>query len=91
MASSDDVIDVADIDALLSDDERATRDAVRAFVERRVIPHVGDWFERGEIDDLRGLAKDLGQEIPVCVHRPEFTGPKFKPVIKIVSGKTPPG
>ena len=61
MAPVDDVIDIADIDALLSDDERATRDAVRAFVERRVIPHVGDWFERGEIDDLRGLAKDLGQ------------------------------
>lgn len=61
MASVDDVIDIAGIDALLSDDERATRDAVRAFVERRVSPHVADWFERGEIDDLRGLAKDLGQ------------------------------
>lgn len=61
MASVDDVIDIADIDTLLSDDERATRDAVRAFVERRVTPFVADWFERGEIDDLRGLAKDLGQ------------------------------
>lgn len=61
MASVDDVIDIADIDALLSGDERATRDAVRAFVERRVTPSVADWFERGEIDDLRGLAKDLGQ------------------------------
>lgn len=61
VASVDDVIDIADIDALVSDDERATRDAVRAFVERRVSPHVADWFERGEIDDLRGLAKDLGQ------------------------------
>ncbi|MGP6205033.1 acyl-CoA dehydrogenase family protein [Microbacterium sp. F2] len=57
----DDVIDIAGIDALLSDDERATRDAVRAFVERRVSPFVADWFERGEIDDLRGLANDLGQ------------------------------
>ncbi|WP_300590705.1 acyl-CoA dehydrogenase family protein, partial [Microbacterium sp.] len=57
----DDAIDIAGIDGLLSDDERATRDAVRAFVERRVSPHVADWFERGEIDDLRGLARDLGQ------------------------------
>ena len=61
MATMDDVIDIAGIDALLSDDERATRDAVRAFVERRVSPFVADWFERGEIDDLRGLANDLGQ------------------------------
>lgn len=61
VASVDDVIDIADIDALLSEDERATRDAVRAFVERRVTPFVADWFERGEFDDLRGLAKDLGQ------------------------------
>lgn len=61
MASLDAVIDIADVDALLTDDERATRDAVRDLVERRVTPYVADWFERGEIDDLRGLAKDLGQ------------------------------
>ena len=61
MASLDALIDIADVDALLTDDERATRDAVRDLVERRVTPYVADWFERGEIDDLRGLAKDLGQ------------------------------
>ena len=60
MASLHEAIDIADIDALLSDDERATRDAVREFVERRVTPSIAEWFERGEIDDLRGLAADLG-------------------------------
>ena len=37
--------DYLDIDHLLSDEERAIRDAVRAFVADRILPNVGDWFE----------------------------------------------
>ena len=39
--------DFLDIDSLLSDEERAIRDVVRAFVNDRVVPDVGDWFEQG--------------------------------------------
>jgi glutaryl-CoA dehydrogenase len=35
------------IDALLDDEEKAVRDTVRQFVRERVLPEVGDWFERG--------------------------------------------
>lgn len=53
-------MDLAGIDDLLSDEEKAIRGAVRAFLDKRVEPFVADWFERGEIDDLRGLTKELG-------------------------------
>ncbi|MBY6438560.1 acyl-CoA dehydrogenase family protein [Rhodococcus kroppenstedtii] len=53
-------LDLAGIDDLLSADEKAVRDSVRSLCERSVEPYVGDWFERGEIDDIRGLAKELG-------------------------------
>lgn len=46
------------IDSLLSDEELAIRDVVRAFVNDRVIPNVGDWFEQGTIP--RELARELG-------------------------------
>ena len=32
---------------LLSDDERAARDRVRAFVDAEIRPHIADWFDRG--------------------------------------------
>jgi glutaryl-CoA dehydrogenase len=50
--------DFLDIDSLLSDEERAIRDVVRAFVGDRVLPTVGDWFEQGTIP--RELARELG-------------------------------
>jgi glutaryl-CoA dehydrogenase len=50
--------DFLDIDSLLSDEERAIRDVVRAFVNDRVVPAVGDWFEQGTIP--RELATELG-------------------------------
>jgi glutaryl-CoA dehydrogenase len=50
--------DFLGIDALLSDEERDIRDAVRAFVAKEVTPHVGDWFEEGTIP--AGLPKQLG-------------------------------
>ncbi|MBV8065638.1 MAG: acyl-CoA dehydrogenase family protein, partial [Actinobacteria bacterium] len=45
------------IDALLDDEERAIRDTVRAFVRDRVLPDVGDWFERAVLP--RELVKEL--------------------------------
>ncbi len=42
-----DPLDYLAIDALLDDEERAIRDTVRQFVRDRVLPEVGDWFEKG--------------------------------------------
>ncbi len=55
-----DPMDLAGIDDLLSEEEKAVRGTVRAFLDKRVEPHVADWFERGEIDDVRGLTRELG-------------------------------
>ena len=38
--------DVLDLDALLSAEELATRDRVRAFVDAEIRPHIADWFDR---------------------------------------------
>jgi glutaryl-CoA dehydrogenase len=42
-----DPLDVLDLDALLSEEERMIRDAVRDYVRRRVLPDIADHFERG--------------------------------------------
>lgn len=60
MSSTNDRLDLAGLDDLFSADELAIRASVRALMERRVDPFVADWFERGEIGDLPGLARDLG-------------------------------
>ncbi|HEX9824787.1 MAG TPA: acyl-CoA dehydrogenase family protein [Actinomycetota bacterium] len=52
-------LDLLEIDALLSDEERMTRDTVRDWVRSRVLPEIGEWFERGEIPSEQ-LAKELG-------------------------------
>ncbi len=41
-------VDFYGIDELLTDEERAVRDRVRAFVDREVIPLVGPYWERAE-------------------------------------------
>jgi glutaryl-CoA dehydrogenase len=53
-------LDPAGIDDLLSADELAVRASVRQLCAERIDPYVADWFERGQIDDVRGLAKELG-------------------------------
>lgn len=45
---SADPYDLLEIDSLLSDEERATRARVRAFVDAEVRPHIADWYERAE-------------------------------------------
>jgi glutaryl-CoA dehydrogenase len=44
---------------LLDDEERAVRDTVRSFVDRRIRPHVAGWFEGGDVP-VRELAPELG-------------------------------
>jgi glutaryl-CoA dehydrogenase len=51
-------LDPLDVDALLSDEERAVRDTVRDWVKSRILPEIAEWFERGEIPS-RELAKEL--------------------------------
>jgi glutaryl-CoA dehydrogenase len=45
------------LDALLDDEEKAIRDTVRRWVRERVLPEIGDWFERGILP--RELARDV--------------------------------
>jgi glutaryl-CoA dehydrogenase len=51
--------DLLELDDQLSTEHRMVRDAVRDFVSDHVLPHVGDWFERG-VFPARELAPVLG-------------------------------
>jgi glutaryl-CoA dehydrogenase len=53
-------LDLLDTDFLLSDEERLIRDNVRAYVHKEIVPHVGDWFESGQLP-ARDLAKEFGK------------------------------
>jgi len=46
-------------DALIGEEDRDLQLAVRTFVEERIKPEIGQWFEDGEIP-ARDLAKELG-------------------------------
>jgi glutaryl-CoA dehydrogenase len=53
--------DFLDADALLTDDERAIRDTVRAFAEAELAPHVAGWYEEGTLPaDLPRRLGELG-------------------------------
>ncbi|OIV36628.1 acyl-CoA dehydrogenase [Mangrovactinospora gilvigrisea] len=52
-------LDLLDVDALLSDEEREIRRTVRAFGDRELRPHVAEWFETGRLP-ARELALALG-------------------------------
>src|SRR5437899_6269961 len=54
-----DLLDFLAIDALLSDEERAIRDTVRAWVRERILPEIAEWFEQGILP--RELAQEVGQ------------------------------
>jgi glutaryl-CoA dehydrogenase len=54
-----DPLDFLAVDALLSDEERAIRDTVRAWVRERILPEIGAWFEQGILP--RELAQEVGQ------------------------------
>ena len=56
-----DPLDPLALDGLLSEEERAIRDAVRRLVDDRVLPSIGDWFERGVFpEEIRAALADLG-------------------------------
>ena len=48
------------IDSLLSDEQLLLRDTVRRWVDERILPHIGDWFESGAFP-----AETLGPELGV--------------------------
>lgn len=54
-------LDYLDLDHLLSEEERAIRDAVREYVGDQILPGIEGWFEAGEFprEVAKGLA-DLG-------------------------------
>jgi glutaryl-CoA dehydrogenase len=54
-----DPLDFLAIDALLTDEERAIRDTVRAWVRERILPEIGEWFEQGILP--RELAQEVGR------------------------------
>lgn len=52
-------LELFDVDSLLDEEERAMRSTVRAFVERRVRPHLADWYDDASLP-VRELARELG-------------------------------
>ncbi len=52
-------LELFDIDRLLDDDERDIAATVRKFVDTRLRPNVGDWFESGSLP--KELAREFGQ------------------------------
>ncbi|MFB7292228.1 acyl-CoA dehydrogenase family protein [Actinacidiphila glaucinigra] len=55
-----DPYDPLGIDDLLDEEDRAVRDTVRGWAADRVLPHVAEWYERGELPGIRELAVELG-------------------------------
>ncbi|GAA2438579.1 acyl-CoA dehydrogenase family protein [Streptomyces macrosporus] len=63
MSSSVPPFDPADplgLDDLLTPEDLAVRDTVRSWAADRVLPHVAEWYERGELPVVRELARELG-------------------------------
>ncbi|MEU8586395.1 acyl-CoA dehydrogenase family protein [Streptomyces sp. NPDC048664] len=55
-----DPADPLGIDDLLEPEDLAIRDSVRGWAARSVLPHVAEWFEKGELPGVRELARELG-------------------------------
>ncbi|MGW8885508.1 acyl-CoA dehydrogenase family protein [Streptomyces sp. NPDC055749] len=55
-----DPADPIGIDDLLSSEDLAIRDTVRAWATDRVLPHIAEWYENGELPGIRELARELG-------------------------------
>jgi glutaryl-CoA dehydrogenase len=55
-----DPVDPLNLEALLTDEERAVRDTVRQYLDDKVEPHIAEWFENGELPALTELARDFG-------------------------------
>ncbi|GAA4804079.1 acyl-CoA dehydrogenase family protein [Tomitella cavernea] len=59
MADTRTLTELFALDSLLSADEIEIRDTVRAFGDKRIRPHIAEWFEDAHIP-ARELAKELG-------------------------------
>ena len=55
-----DPYDPLGLDDLLTPEDLAVRDTVRAWAADRVLPRVAGWYERGELPVIRELARELG-------------------------------
>ncbi|MEU8675943.1 acyl-CoA dehydrogenase family protein [Streptomyces sp. NPDC048560] len=55
-----DATDPIGIDDLLGPEDLAIRDTVRAWAADRVMPHIAEWYESGELPGIRELARELG-------------------------------
>ncbi|MFE7460166.1 acyl-CoA dehydrogenase family protein [Streptomyces sp. NPDC057554] len=55
-----DAADPLGIDDLLGPDDLAIRDTVRTWAADRVLPHIAEWYEKGELPGVRELARELG-------------------------------
>jgi glutaryl-CoA dehydrogenase len=53
-------LDLLDLDALLTDEERDVRALARRVVDDRVRPYIADWYERGEVP-VRDLSLEFGK------------------------------
>ncbi len=60
MSSSPDPRDFLDLDAELTEEDRAMRDAVRAYAHDQLLPNVAGWYESGELPAAE-LAKGFGR------------------------------
>ncbi|MCX0243054.1 MULTISPECIES: acyl-CoA dehydrogenase family protein [Streptomyces] len=48
------------VDDLLGPEDLAIRDTVRTWAADRVLPHIAEWYENGELPGIRELARELG-------------------------------
>ncbi|MCU8595337.1 acyl-CoA dehydrogenase family protein [Streptomyces sp. A13(2022)] len=55
-----DPADPLGLDDLLEPEDLAVRGTVRDWAADRVLPHVADWYEKGELPGIRDLARELG-------------------------------
>ncbi|MCF3129998.1 acyl-CoA dehydrogenase family protein [Streptomyces olivochromogenes] len=55
-----DPADPLGIDDLLDPEDLAVRDTMRSWAADRVLPYVAEWYEKGELPEIRELARELG-------------------------------
>lgn len=55
-----DPVDPLGIDDLLEPEDLAVRATVRDWAADRVLPHIAEWYESGELPAVRELARELG-------------------------------
>ncbi|MFB7460900.1 acyl-CoA dehydrogenase family protein [Streptomyces sp. NPDC088337] len=55
-----DPADPLGLDDLLEPEDLAVRDTMRQWAADRVLPHVAEWYEKGELPVIRELSRELG-------------------------------